>query len=633
MSPASKTEKEEHAGTKARRSTRLAIAIPITLSGKDAAGNSFKENTRTIVVNKHGAKIVTTHQLELGAEVEIDNRALGLTARAGVVWTSDQRTPQKVFEAGIQLFKAQDIWGIEFPPEDWQEGPLAGTAGEKSEKPVQAQESRPAAPKAAPAAAPIRTKPAAPTAAPTAKPAPPTAHTPTIDVSAELERMILRFTRQAEGIASRQTKVLEDSLQTLSRQIGSQTEARLRDASAHAEESAANAAHGLAVGIQALEERLQALRADVEAQAGALAEVQKSAAEEAEKAQRNIREASWQALESATEQLSERIQKELETVSGDFLSEIGDRVREKTAPAVESLTEEAETRLKARSAELAAEFEKDLQTILHDSREKSAAAASEEVRRIVEEQKAALAREFQERVDEARAMLKEEVKTSWKGLAEDTRRQLMGMATSTAESMNSAAAEGLKQFRAELEKSARRAQEVAEEKLGAHMAKQEQERSASLASRLANLGSETEERIFAETRRKAAEALSVELEKLAAEGMERIRRDFEGLMERNRKELEEATAAFQNQVMQDAQTKISYVTERLTEDSASQLAVITRENVEMAGAKLEEAKEKIVSESEDAFRARLAEVIAPALKPNDRRSKPRFDNVPSQEKS
>jgi hypothetical protein len=230
-------------------------------------------------------------------------------------------------------------------------------------------------------------------------------------------------------------------------------------------------------------------------------------------------------------------------------------------------------------------------------------------------------------------MLNEDVKTSWKGLAEDTRRQLMGMATSTAESMNSAAAEGLKQFRAELEKSARRAQEVAEEKLGAHMAKQEQERSASLASRLANLGSETEERIFAETRRKAAEALSVELEKLAAEGMERIRRDFEGLMERNRKELEEATAAFQNQVMQDAQTKISYVTERLTEDSASQLAVITRENVEMAGAKLEEAKEKIVSESEDAFRARLAEVIAPALKPNDRRSKPRFDNVPSQEKS
>ena len=51
-------EKAESDGAASRRSTRLAIAIPIAFSGKDAAGNAFKENTRTIVVNKHGAKIV-----------------------------------------------------------------------------------------------------------------------------------------------------------------------------------------------------------------------------------------------------------------------------------------------------------------------------------------------------------------------------------------------------------------------------------------------------------------------------------------------------------------------------------------------------------------------------------------------
>jgi hypothetical protein len=64
----SKTE-----GPEGRRSTRLPISIPITISGRDASGEAFRENVRTLVINTHGAKIATHHQLTLGAEIQIEN--------------------------------------------------------------------------------------------------------------------------------------------------------------------------------------------------------------------------------------------------------------------------------------------------------------------------------------------------------------------------------------------------------------------------------------------------------------------------------------------------------------------------------------------------------------------------------
>jgi D-mannonate dehydratase len=594
MSPPSNTEKEEQTGTGARRSTRLAIAMPITLSGKDAAGNSFKENTRTIVVNKHGAKIATMHQLVLGTEVEIGNRALGLTARAAVVWAGDKRTPQKYFEAGIQLFKAQDIWGIEFPPGDWQEKPATGASNGKSESagrpptgaPAPAAAPPPVAGKSTAAPVPIPSRPGEP-AAPkltAVESAPLQAPSATVRTNAEVERMIERFTRQMESIASQKTKVFEGDLQNASRQIGAETEARLHQASARAEEDAATAARGLAVGVQALEERLQSLRADVEQQSAALAEARRLAGEESETAQRKIREGAWQALETATQELNERIQKDLETVSADFLTGIQSH-------------------------------------------------AQQEQHRILQEQKAALAGEFEKQTDKARKLLTEELKASWQVLAEDAHQQLMAMATTTIESMNSAATEGIKQFRTGLEESAQNAQGPAGEKLQELMGKLADERSSGLVSRLESVGSETQERLLTEVRAKAGEAYSAQLEALASEGLEKIRKEFESLLERTRTQLEEATAVFQNQVMQEAQVKLAYVTERLTEDSATQLATITKENLEMAEAKLQEVKENVVTEAEDAFRARLAEVIAPALKPNDRRSKPRFGPEAPPEKS
>ena len=65
MATAPKLSTTETPGPEGRRSTRLSIAIPITISGKDAGGASFRENVHTLVVNTHGAKVITCHELTL----------------------------------------------------------------------------------------------------------------------------------------------------------------------------------------------------------------------------------------------------------------------------------------------------------------------------------------------------------------------------------------------------------------------------------------------------------------------------------------------------------------------------------------------------------------------------------------
>ena len=102
-----------------RRSTRLALSIPVVISGVDAGGNVFYETVRTLVVNKHGGKVAATHHLAMGSEVCVENRALGVRAKALVVWLGKKEYPGDTHHVGLQLIEAQDVWGIAFPPNDW----------------------------------------------------------------------------------------------------------------------------------------------------------------------------------------------------------------------------------------------------------------------------------------------------------------------------------------------------------------------------------------------------------------------------------------------------------------------------------------------------------------------------------
>jgi predicted RNase H-like nuclease (RuvC/YqgF family) len=55
----------------------------------------------------------------MGADVTLENRALGAVAKASVVWLGREHHGGDLHQVGLQLHQAQNVWGIEFPPDDW----------------------------------------------------------------------------------------------------------------------------------------------------------------------------------------------------------------------------------------------------------------------------------------------------------------------------------------------------------------------------------------------------------------------------------------------------------------------------------------------------------------------------------
>lgn len=106
-----------------RRSTRLTIGLPIVVSGRDAQGNSFTEQTQTIVVNKQGGRISLHREMRLKDPLMVSNPKLQCTANTVVVSLGKPRASGDPWEVAIELLEPQNIWGVSFPPSDWEEGP------------------------------------------------------------------------------------------------------------------------------------------------------------------------------------------------------------------------------------------------------------------------------------------------------------------------------------------------------------------------------------------------------------------------------------------------------------------------------------------------------------------------------
>jgi len=82
------------------------------------AGPSLRA-PRPSAIDTRGARILTSHHIELGAEVMVETRAVGRTARAKVVWRGDDASPQEAAEVVVELIEPSEsgsIWGIRFPP-------------------------------------------------------------------------------------------------------------------------------------------------------------------------------------------------------------------------------------------------------------------------------------------------------------------------------------------------------------------------------------------------------------------------------------------------------------------------------------------------------------------------------------
>lgn len=106
---------------KKRRSARLAMTLPIRVYAIDFQGKDFVEDSSTVVVNHHGAKIRLTRELAPEQEIRILSVQTDQEAVFRVVNRVGPPQERYAFWGVESLDPARNIWGIGFPragPED-----------------------------------------------------------------------------------------------------------------------------------------------------------------------------------------------------------------------------------------------------------------------------------------------------------------------------------------------------------------------------------------------------------------------------------------------------------------------------------------------------------------------------------
>jgi hypothetical protein len=101
-----------------RRSMRVLLSVPIQVRGKNAQNQDFTEETRTLVVNAHGALISLSAQVVVDQKVFVSNSATHQTQECRVVYFGNMQAGKA--QMGVEFMTPSPaFWQIDFPPEDW----------------------------------------------------------------------------------------------------------------------------------------------------------------------------------------------------------------------------------------------------------------------------------------------------------------------------------------------------------------------------------------------------------------------------------------------------------------------------------------------------------------------------------
>jgi hypothetical protein len=105
------------AETSKRRSDRVSIILPVLVSGRDAAGKSFSENTTTVMVSQHGAAIALKTALAPGQVIIICRHRLSVPreAECHVAGQIGKQADRQIFSVAFRK-PAVGFWDIYFPP-------------------------------------------------------------------------------------------------------------------------------------------------------------------------------------------------------------------------------------------------------------------------------------------------------------------------------------------------------------------------------------------------------------------------------------------------------------------------------------------------------------------------------------
>ena len=101
-----------------RRSMRVLLSVPILVTGKTAKGADFQEETRTLVVNAHGALISLAAGVATSQKITVTNPATQQTSECRIAYVGASTAGKS--QMGIEFVTpCPSFWQIDFPPEDW----------------------------------------------------------------------------------------------------------------------------------------------------------------------------------------------------------------------------------------------------------------------------------------------------------------------------------------------------------------------------------------------------------------------------------------------------------------------------------------------------------------------------------
>ncbi|HLY60455.1 MAG TPA: hypothetical protein VKV95_06780 [Terriglobia bacterium] len=585
--------KTDAQGLAGRRSTRLNLSVPIVISGKDTYGQPFRENSRATVMNLHGAKILTFHHLALGSELMIENRALAVTTQATVVWLGERKFPKDLGEAGIQLTEPGNIWGVDVPPEDWAEGACGGEIARSPEDQaaIAAQRKATAEVKAGGESSVEE------------------GHLTSDQIGAALDVALDKFSKRAQDASDMQAALFEARVAKLTAQVGARMQTSAEAAAAVAEERMGKSLEG---HISTLLDRMQSTRTETEGLLAKLQELQQSLQSEVAKAKQSIEAASTQAVRETTEEMGERLRKESEAAAGRFVDETRKKLQDDSAVAIGALTNEANNRLPKIAADFLAksepeiqarhhqaveqatslvnqaaestsanavdklqkhaenlkkDFDAHLEKSVHHAQEKSAKEVSEHIRKtaagLAEELLASSAKDFHKQAGEFKAVVGEDIKTTVKSQTDDAKKRLTALTHTTVESLNKEGNAGLDEFRKHLHKTLKDFQDTEAKNLEKHL---------------------------------------------------------EATVENLRGEMQKAAGEFQEKTLSELQSKMQSAVDQRLADAGAQMSKHGEESLTAISAQMNEKKQQMVNEAEDAFRSKLAEVFASVLQPGARKA-------------
>jgi len=101
-----------------RRSSRVAMDIPVEVYGQSPDGKVFHEETCTLVVNAHGALISLVTEIGLQQMVLLVHKKTRNEIECRVAYRKEIEKGRA--EVSIEFVSPSPrFWGIAFPPEDW----------------------------------------------------------------------------------------------------------------------------------------------------------------------------------------------------------------------------------------------------------------------------------------------------------------------------------------------------------------------------------------------------------------------------------------------------------------------------------------------------------------------------------